>query len=133
MRRFPRPEQLELQPHIGKWLAIASVAAFLAGTASAFFLVSLDHATAWREAHHRAIWLLPAAGFGVGWLHHVLGKTVDGGNKLIIDEIHDPKKVVPLRMMPLVLGGTVVCHLFGASVGREGAAVQAARVRKPRS
>ncbi|WP_459018237.1 voltage-gated chloride channel family protein [Stenotrophomonas sp. PSU_St142] len=124
MRRFRRPEQLELLPYIGKWLVIASVVAFLAGTASAFFLVSLDHATAWREAHHWVIWLLPVAGFGVGWIYHLLGKTVDGGNNLIIDEIHDPKKVVPLRMVPLVLGGTVVSHLFGASVGREGTAVQ---------
>lgn len=124
MRRFRHPEQLELLPTIGKWLVIASVVAFLAGTASAFFLVSLDHATAWREAHRWVIWLLPVAGFGVGWVYHLLGKAVDGGNNLIIDEIHDPKKVVPLRMVPLVLGGTIVSHLFGASVGREGTAVQ---------
>jgi H+/Cl- antiporter ClcA len=52
------------------------------------------------------------------------GKSVDAGNNLLIEEIHDPKKVVPLRMAPLVLGGTVVSHLFGASVGREGTAVQ---------
>ena len=70
------------------------------------------------------IWLLPVAGFAVGYLYHRLGKSVDAGNNLIIDEIHDPKKVVPLRMVPLVLGGTVVSHLFGASVGREGTAVQ---------
>ncbi|SDV51262.1 voltage-gated chloride channel family protein [Chitinasiproducens palmae] len=124
MRGFRRLEQLELLPYIGKWLVIASVVAFLAGTASAFFLVSLDHATAWREAHHWVVWLLPVAGCGVGCIYHLLGKTVDGGNNLIIDEIHDPKKVVPLRMAPLVLGGTVVSHLFGASVGREGTAVQ---------
>ncbi|MEN7531709.1 voltage-gated chloride channel family protein [Cupriavidus sp. DL-D2] len=123
MRRF-RPEQLELLPYIGKWLVIASVVAFLAGTASAFFLVSLDRATSWREAHRWVIWLLPVAGFAVGWIYHLMGKAVDGGNNLIIDEIHDPKKVVPLRMVPLVLGGTVVSHLFGASVGREGTAVQ---------
>jgi H+/Cl- antiporter ClcA len=43
---------------------------------------------------------------------------------LLIEEIHDPKSVIPLRMAPLVLGGTIVSHLFGASVGREGTAVQ---------
>ncbi len=124
MRQFHRPEQLELLPYLGKWLVIASLVAFLAGSASAFFLVSLDRATAWREAHRWVIWLLPLAGFAVGWIYHLMGKTVDGGNNLIIDEIHDPKKVVPLRMVPLVLGGTVVSHLFGALVGREGTAVQ---------
>lgn len=124
MTRFRRPEQLELLPYIGKWLVIASVVAFLAGSASAFFLFALDWATRWREAHRQIIWLLPVAGFAVGWVYHRLGKPVDAGNNLLIDEIHDPRKVVPLRMVPLVLGGTVVSHLFGASVGREGTAVQ---------
>ena len=124
MNRFRRPEQLVLLPYIGKWLAIASVVAVLAGSASAFFLFALEWATQWREAHRQAIWLLPLAGFAVGWVYHRLGKPVEAGNNLLIDEIHDPKKVVPLRMVPLVLGGTVVSHLFGASVGREGTAVQ---------
>ncbi|HEY0297246.1 MAG TPA: voltage-gated chloride channel family protein [Bordetella sp.] len=118
------PEQLELLPTLGKWLVIASATAALAGSASALFLLALDAATAWREAHPRVIWLLPVAGFAVGLAYHLLGKPVDAGNNLIIDEIHDPKKIVPLRMVPLVLGGTVLSHLFGASVGREGTAVQ---------
>lgn len=124
MSRFRRPEQLELLPYIGKWLLIATAVAFLAGTASAFFLFALDHATNWRETHRWAIWLLPIGGFAVGLVYHLMGKTVDAGNNLLIDEIHDPKKVVPLRMVPLVLGGTVISHLLGASVGREGTAVQ---------
>ncbi|VVE75939.1 voltage-gated chloride channel protein [Pandoraea captiosa] len=124
MHKFHRFEQLELLPYLGKWFLIACVAAALAGSASAFFLLALDHATAWREAHRWIIWLLPVAGFAVGYVYYRLGKPVDAGNNLIIDEIHDPKKVVPLRMVPLVLGGTIVSHLFGASVGREGTAVQ---------
>lgn len=118
------PEQIELLPYLGKWLFIASAVAVLAGSASAVFLLSLDWATGWRESHRWIVWLLPLAGMGVGLVYHWLGKPVDGGNNLIIDEIHDPGKVVPLRMAPLVLGGTVVSHLFGASVGREGTAVQ---------
>lgn len=124
MPRFRRPEQLDLLPYIGKWLVLATAVAFLAGTASAFFLMALDRATHWRETHRWMIWLLPLAGFAVGWVYHRIGKPVDGGNNLIIDEIHDSKKIIPLRMVPLVLGGTIVSHLFGASVGREGTAVQ---------
>ena len=124
MSRFRRPEQFDLLPYIGKWLVIASVVAFLAGSASALFLFALDRATAWREANRWIIWLLPLAGGAVGWVYFKLGKQVEAGNNLLIDEIHDPKKVVPLRMVPLVLGGTVMSHLFGASVGREGTAVQ---------
>lgn len=125
MRKYLyRPEQIELLPWLGKWLFIASAVAVLAGSASAVFLLSLDWATGWRESHRWIVWLLPLAGMGVGLVYHWLGKPVDGGNNLIIDEIHDPGKVVPLRMAPLVFGGTVVSHLFGASVGREGTAVQ---------
>lgn len=124
MPRFPRIEPFELLPYAGKWFAIASLVGALAGCASAIFLVALDLATGWRQSHAWVIWLLPVAGFAVGYVYHRLGKSVDAGNNLIIDEIHDPKKVVPLRMVPLVLGGTVVSHLFGASVGREGTAVQ---------
>ncbi|ASU38926.1 voltage-gated chloride channel protein [Herbaspirillum sp. meg3] len=124
MKHYKHPEQLDLLPYIGKWCIIASVIAALAGTASACFLFSLEYATNWREAHPWVIWLLPLAGFAVGWLYLHTGKPVEAGNNLLIDEIHDPKKVVPLRMVPLVLIGTVVSHLFGASVGREGTAVQ---------
>ncbi|NVM78587.1 H+/Cl- antiporter ClcA [Duganella sp. SG902] len=111
-------------PYIGKWTLLAGLVAVLSGTASAFFLFALDYATHWREAHRWIIWLLPLAGFAVGWVYLKLGSSVEAGNNLLIDEIHDPKNVVPLRMAPLVLIGTVVSHWFGASVGREGTAVQ---------
>ncbi|AON54796.1 voltage-gated chloride channel family protein [Herbaspirillum seropedicae] len=124
MKNHHYPEQLYLLPYIGKWTLIACLIAALAGSASAFFLFALDWATHWRERHAWIIWLLPLGGFAVGWLYLHTGKPVEAGNNLLIDEIHDPRKVIPLRMAPLVLLGTVASHLFGASVGREGTAVQ---------
>lgn len=124
MKNAKHPEQIDLLPYMGKWLSLAIIVAILAGSASALFLFALAWATNWREAHAWVIWLLPLAGFGVGWVYLRLGKSVEAGNNLIIDEIHDPRKVIPLRMAPLVLGGTIMSHLFGASVGREGTAVQ---------
>ncbi len=124
MQPSKRPEQIDLLRYMGKWLLLAGAVAVLAGSASAFLLFALDWATATRNAHRWLIWLLPLAGFAVGWLYLRFGKEVEAGNNLLIDEIHDPKKIIPLRMAPLVLGGTIVSHLFGASVGREGTAVQ---------
>jgi H+/Cl- antiporter ClcA len=118
------PEPVAMLPYLGKWTFIACLVAVLGGTASAFFLFALDYATHWREAHRWVIWLLPLAGFVVGWVYLKVGSSVEAGNNLLIDEIHDPQNVVPLRMAPLVLAGTVISHLFGASVGREGTAVQ---------
>ena len=124
MKIFLKFEYIKQLSYLIKWLMIASMVAVLAGSASALFLLCLDSATLWRENHRWLIWLLPIGGMAVGLVYHLYGKSVDAGNNLIIDEIHDPQKVVPLRMVPLVLGGTLVSHLFGASVGREGTAVQ---------
>ncbi|WP_222938779.1 hypothetical protein [Pseudomonas veronii] len=55
-------KQLELVPYSGNWFLIASVVAVLVGSASAFFLISLDPATVWRESHPRAIGLGPGVG-----------------------------------------------------------------------
>ncbi|MDN2710724.1 voltage-gated chloride channel family protein [Janthinobacterium sp. SUN118] len=114
----------DLLLHLVKWLLIAFAVAVLAGTASAAFLFALDWATRTRLAQTWLLWLLPVAGFAVGWLYLRYGSKVEGGANMLIDEIHDPKNIIPLRMAPLVLGATVVSHLFGASVGREGTAVQ---------
>ena len=124
MKYVKRSEQIDLFLYLGKWLLLACTIAALAGSASAFFLFALDWATNTRVTHRWLIALLPVAGFVVGWLYLRFGQSVEAGNNLLIEEIHDPKKVVPLRMAPLVLGGTIVSHLFGASVGREGTAVQ---------
>ena len=124
MANFKRPAWVTLWPQLLKWVLLSIGVAMLAGTASAFFLWALEWATRSREAHPGLIWGLPLAGFVVGWFYLNWGQSVDAGHNLLLDEIHDPKKTVPLRMAPLVLGGTVISHVFGASVGREGTAVQ---------
>ena len=107
-----------------RWLLLASLVGALAGTASAGFLVSLEWMTQWRELHPWALALLPLGGLLVGLAYHRFGNRVVRGNNLILDEIHAPSEVIPLRLVPLVLGGTLVTHLFGGSAGREGTAVQ---------
>ena len=107
-----------------KWIGVAVLVGVGSGIASGLFLLMLEKATQTREAHPILLWGLPLGGAFVGWLYHRYGRSVEGGNNLIIDEFHDPKAVVPFRMAPLVLLGTVVTHLFGGSAGREGTAVQ---------
>jgi H+/Cl- antiporter ClcA/PII-like signaling protein len=117
-------EQLFALSHVAKWLAIATIAGILAGTASAILLASLEWATDWREAHLWIIALLPLGGLLSGLIYHYFGKSVEAGNNLLLEEIHNPKETIPLRMAPLVLLGTVMTHLFGGSAGREGTALQ---------
>lgn len=96
----------------------------MAGSASALFLISLDWATQYRLKNPNLLYFLPLAGFFSGFIYWKLGRAVEAGNNLLLDEIHDPKSRVPLRMGPMILLFTVLSHLFGASVGREGTAVQ---------
>ncbi|WP_114784047.1 voltage-gated chloride channel family protein [Botryobacter ruber] len=107
-----------------KWSVIALLVGVPVGSASAFFLVSLDWVTNYREAHTWIIALLPLGGLLVGLLYYYYGESVVKGNNLLLEEIHAPKKIIPFRMAPLVLFGTLVTHLFGGSAGREGTAVQ---------
>jgi len=118
--------QLRLLPVFGRWLLLASLVGVLGGLASALLIVALDWATNTRTAHPWLLWLLPVAGLAVGSFYHRLGQSVEGGNNLLIDEIHDPKRVVPRRMAPSILITTTITHLFGGSAGREGTAVQMA-------
>lgn len=107
-----------------KWLLLCVLVGLMAGSASAFFLVSLRWVTAYRESHTSIIWLLPLGGLAVGLLYHYYGGRANGGTKLLQDEIQRPRTAMPLLMAPLVLFGTLVTHLFGGSAGREGTAMQ---------
>ncbi len=117
-------EQLPTLYYLVKWLLITALIGAIVGSISAFFLLSLDWATNWRESHIWIIWLLPIGGLIIGLFYHYYGDSVVKGNNLLLEEFHSPKKIIPFRMVPLVLFGTIITHLFGGSAGREGTAVQ---------
>lgn len=106
------------------WCSLAVVIGICAGFTSTLFLHSIDWAIEFRRAHDWMIVFLPLVGFVVAWFYKEYGASVQRGNNLIIDEIHEPNKTIPVRMVPMIFVSSVLSHLFGASVGREGAAVQ---------
>ncbi len=106
-------EQLALGRYLLKWVALTIPLGLAVGSACALFLGSLNWATELRFQQPWLLWLLPVAGALVGWMYWAFGKSVEAGNNLIVDEIHDQGGGVPLRMVPLVLIGTVVTHLCG--------------------
>lgn len=122
--RWNPQEHLSLGAYVVKWLILGMPTGFIIGSAVALFLWALDWATQTRFNFPWLLFLLPVAGIGVGGLYHLVGKSVEAGNNLIVDQIHEPGGGVPARMAPLVLIGTVITHLFGGSAGREGTAVQ---------
>lgn len=109
---------------LAKWLLLSISIGFLVGSASACFLWSLNLVTDYRENHLWLIALLPLGGLAIGLAYHYFGESVVKGNNLLLEEFDSPKQIIPFRMAPLVLFGTLVTHLFGGSAGREGTAVQ---------
>lgn len=113
-------------PYLLKWLFISSVIGTCIGIASAIFLITLDWVGNFRETHLWLIALLPLGGFAIGWLYMRLGKSIETGNNLLIDTIHQPQEIIQFRMAPFIYLGTLLTHLLGGSAGREGTALQMA-------
>lgn len=117
-------EHLFIVSHLLRWTFLALPVSITVGSLVALFLWLLEKAIDYRFAHSWLLFGLPLAGILIYFLYKYLGKNAEGGNNLIMDEIHQPSGGVPFRMAPLVLLTTVITHLFGGSAGREGTAVQ---------
>ncbi|QES87158.1 chloride channel protein [Rhizosphaericola mali] len=105
-------------------LSLSAIVGILSALFIAFFLKLLEAATAYRNSHFQLLFLLPIAGWVIYLSYQYLGKNSSKGNNLIIKEAKGNQESVPAVMLPLVLFGTVITHLFGGSAGREGTAVQ---------
>ncbi|MDP1581571.1 MAG: voltage-gated chloride channel family protein [Candidatus Didemnitutus sp.] len=125
MKRLLDPhEHIDNLRQLILWTLLVVPVGILAGSASAFFLWSLDRLTEIRWQNPWLLFLLPAAGIIIFLLYKHWGKPAEGGNNLILEQIHASGSGVPTRMAPVVLVATLVTHLFGGSAGREGTAVQ---------
>ncbi|MDR2360751.1 MAG: chloride channel protein [Oscillospiraceae bacterium] len=93
------------------------------GVIAAAFLALLDVVTKLRQEHLWLIALLPPIGAVTAVAYTKFGKESHKGSDLIIESVHQAKPV-PLRMAALTFFFTLLTHLGGGSVGREGTAVQ---------
>ncbi len=109
---------------LGQGLLLGALVGVICGAASALFLTVLDLATNFRTSHQLIVYCLPVAGLALGAVYEHYGQAIKGGTNLILHTFHHDGPVLPMRMAPMVLVGTVLAHLFGGSVGREGTAVQ---------
>ena len=105
-------------------LFLATIAGALAGITSSLFLLSLGWVARKQIGEPSLLYFLPVAGLVVGGLYDRFGERSVSATNLIIAEIHEPRTRTPGRTTPLIFFTALVSHLFGASVGREGVAVQ---------
>ncbi len=103
---------------------LALLVGTLSGSLSALFLWSLDRTTALRFAHPQLLLALPLVGVLSVGFYRKFGGEATRGNCLILERIRLRNGPVPTRMVSLIFTTSALSHLVGASVGREGAAVQ---------
>ena len=103
------------------YAAVIGVSVGLVGTA---FDRCLEFATEFRTGHHWLIYLMPLTAPLIVFIYHRAGVPHPRGTNRIILAAKGDKEGVALRAVPLIFVATVISHLSGASVGREGAALQ---------
>lgn len=97
----------------------------IVGVIDAVFGRTLLAIGSFRDAH--LIFLLPflaLAGLAIAFCYKTWGKNTSRGMSLVFDVGHGREESISLRLVPLIMGGTWITHLFGGSAGREGVAVQ---------
>lgn len=107
------------------YVLIALPIGLICGAIDAVFGRVLITLGLYRDAHvFLLLPLLPLAGAVIAWVYKHFGKEASRGMGLIFDVGHDEAPVIPLRLVPLIMGSTWLTHLCGGSAGREGVAVQ---------
>ena len=93
------------------------------GAAGAVFHLAIRTVTEYRLANSWLLLFLPVTSILILLFYHILHNDQDRGTNLVLLSIQSDEDV-PLRMSALIFVSTVLSHLVGASVGREGAALQ---------
>ncbi len=108
---------------VGAWLLLSGAVGALCGALGALFHRAIDLVTQVRVENNWLLWLLPLGGLVTLGLYRLCRVSFDAGTDLIITSV-TTNAAVPALLAPLIVVGTVLSHLLGASVGREGAALQ---------
>jgi H+/Cl- antiporter ClcA len=107
-----------------RWLFICLGIGIVSGSASALFLLSLENVDSIRNEYPYFIYGLPIVGAAIAISYHYWGKTFENGNNLVIENIQAPSQTISYLLAPFIFVATLLSHLVGASVGREGTAIQ---------
>jgi len=107
-----------------RWLAIIAGVSLVVGAAGAGFLYALDWVSHTFNDHRWLLFTLPMLGLLMVWVYQVPAKASAGGVRALIAQIKTPTAPLPASMAPAIVGTTLLSHLGGASVGREGTALQ---------
>lgn len=107
-----------------RWLALLAASCLLIGGAAAGFLWALEEVTQVFASHPWLIFSLPLLGWAMVWFYDHPAKDAQGGVRSLLAQLRTPTTPLSPIMAPAIVGSTLLSHLGGASVGREGTALQ---------
>ena len=106
-----------------KWVLIGGLTGGIVGSVAAYFAKGIQVVSQIRSQHPLLIALLPFAGILIVFFYRLCSVKEPKGTNLVLESIQNGENL-PSYMAPLIILATILSHLFGASVGREGAALQ---------
>lgn len=117
-----KQEQWILQ---GKYVILAVLVGICVGIVDTIFGRGLLAISAFRGQYYRYLLpILPVAGLAIVWMYQRFSSLSLKGMTLVFEAGQKKREEIPLALVPLVMIGTWLTHLFGGSAGREGVAVQ---------
>ena len=131
MKMAKEQMKAKIREFVQKWLstpiltAVALVLGAIVGVLTAFFGSVLIYVSNLREAN--PFYWIPALAVGgvlIVLAYKKFGKGTERGMDMVFGVAHGKEDKIPLRMIPMVMAGTWLTHLFGGSAGREGVAMQ---------
>lgn len=106
-----------------KWSIIAGIVGLVGGVVGSLFHICVDLATEIRVENSWIIALLPLGGMLIVGISKLLRSEGVMNTNKVLEAVRKENKI-PFIMAPLIFISTIITHLLGGSVGREGAALQ---------
>ena len=111
--------------NISIYVLLAVVVGIIVGAIDALFGRVLLFITDFRTEHYKMLLpFLPIAGLLITYMYNKCSKESLKGMSLVLETTQEKRECIPKALIPLVMIGTWITHLFGGSAGREGVAVQ---------
>lgn len=108
-----------------KYIILAIIIGIVVGIIDTVFGRGLIVISDFRTVNYKyLIPFLPVAGIVITWMYLHFSKLSLKGMTLVFEVGQKKRDSIPLALVPLVMVGTWITHLFGGSAGREGVAVQ---------
>ena len=104
------------------WLLLGTALGAICGAVGSLFAKSIGFGINLRKENPWILYLLPVGGIISVGIYKLCRVSKIGTNRVL--ESTRGNTQVPVLLTPAVFAGTVISHTFGASAGREGAALQ---------